>query len=74
MYAIRSYYEKHGEDRNYTEDGWLQSIFTYDKNKIVGIAYYDSKGNPLADVHDPSGNMEYETYYSTGELLAKGIV
>jgi antitoxin component YwqK of YwqJK toxin-antitoxin module len=66
--------EKHGENRNYTEEGKLQSIITYDRDKIIGLSYYNAKGEALYEVHDEGGNMTYETYYPTGEPLAKGTL
>ena len=66
--------EKHGENKNYTEAGILHSRIVYDKEKIIGLTYFDPKGAILYEALDNEGNMTYETNYATGELLAKGTL
>ncbi len=66
--------EKHGENQNYTYQGKLQSVITYDQESIIALKFVDQQEHVLYEVRNPEGNMAYETYYPTGELLAKGTL
>jgi uncharacterized protein len=63
--------DKHGENQVFTEAGLLQSSTLYDQNKVIGVTYYDSGAKVIYENKDALGNMDYETYYPSGELTIK---
>ncbi len=66
--------EKHGDYSTYTEDGALHHVFTYQNDKIVAMVYYNSDSTIIHQAQDVAGNMDYKTYFASGELLGAGTL
>ncbi|MFY0598668.1 MAG: hypothetical protein JXR03_03280 [Cyclobacteriaceae bacterium] len=62
----------YGKVHVYDRDGILSETTEYDNGKIVGYSYFSKDDKTLSNAYDAEGNMPYETYYATGEILAKG--
>ncbi len=63
-----------GINTNYTEDGILRSELTYVEDRLIGLKYYNTHGEVIYDILDSTGNFNYETFYESGDLMAKGTL
>ena len=55
------------DSKYYTITGKLRSTETYIDDMLVSYAFYSENGEELSNAKNENGNMEYNSFYNTGE-------
>lgn len=64
--------QQNGTIEWFDEDGMLHSLREYENGTLIGYKYFDKENTLLFEIRDPEGNMNYSSYYPTGQKYSEG--